>query len=132
MSGVDISKLQAGDRIRIRHLGLEGWQEVGTIGRRGFVTEPAGIYFALDGNGSLEGGANPEILEHEPAPKKVELALGDPLPDANSERQYLDAVEASHGGDEGEIWLRISKGESLLTYTEAERLALDILATVYA
>jgi len=135
MSGIDFSEIKVGDKVKLRARLLESvdWMAV------------TDIYEASNGSQRLEveGGwyvwthdpSYVEVIAHQPAPRKVEVTLGEPLHDAPrryvGERPYEPAYAALN--TEGTIYLAVSDGPStILSGLVARQLAADILATVGA
>jgi hypothetical protein len=121
MTAIDSAAIQAGDKVKVRYKGLvsEDWQTVARAPEVGWFELDSGISFYDDGNS--------EVIAHQPAPRKVEVTLGEPLGCGRQFGQIHAALSPRPGSDvrlgDAQHWFHISAGD-------ARQLALDILATV--
>lgn len=114
MSTVDLSKIQPGDRVRVRYRGLEGWLGV-TRPHNRLILEPLDAF--------LE---HVEILEHEPAARPVEVLL--PAPEHGEWTSTEGGVISVHAYlPDGEVSI-VTPEEAYLTPDDAEAFALRVLA----
>lgn len=140
MSDIDVSKIKVGDKVKIRHHQapaeydfMDRWAE-----SRDWMT----VRESVDGSlitapeSYVLGHPRVEVTAHQPAPRKVEVTLGEPL--VIDPRRYPAAEPnyprfyAAKSLDRA-VYLAAGGGEStVLDRDEARRLALDILATVGA
>jgi hypothetical protein len=126
MTGVDKSQIRPGDKVKIRHdeLVSEDWMD---------VTENVdGVLCAGKAQWFINGGYF-EVIAHQPAPRKVEVTLGEPL--TSRTRGYVEpswsslAVARLTTNDHA-LYFATGDGSTVVEFDTARRLALDILATV--
>lgn len=122
---VDFAAIRVGDKVKIRYHGLESpdWHEVIKLDVTGGLH--VGTVASVDWY--VAEGGEVAVIAHQPAPRKVEVTLGEPLTSAG--RVYA-AGAAAHRGSSPGVYLGVLGQISYLTPSEARRLALDILATV--
>jgi hypothetical protein len=125
MSGVDFAAIQVGDKVKIRWGGLvsEDWMEVIAVSSDDWVEvngwrahqEPRGI----------------DIIAHQPAPRKVEVTLGEPL--THETRSYehpsWSSLSVARLVTNDTLYLATGECSTVLAFATARQLALDILAT---
>lgn len=130
MSGNDFAAIQVGDKVKVRFRGLESvdWDTVAAVSPRNagdFLEMESGISFYTDVAGW-------EVIAHQPAPRKVEVTLGEPL--TRTERAYREPswspLSVARLVTLDDALYVATEGSTVLTSATARRLALDILATV--
>jgi hypothetical protein len=117
---VDFAAIRVGDRVKISYHGLEStdWHEVIRLHADGI--QVSGGWRISRREQDVPGGA--AVIAHQPAPRKVEVTLGEPL--GPSPRRYCGFVVTTSCLD---VYFDFGWR---LPPSDARRLALDILATV--
>lgn len=122
MTTIDLSKIKPGDRVRVKYCGLEGWQEVVESADGNLYARPVGIRL---------GAPIAEILEHAPAPQKIEVELPAPEP-GEWPCSHTKADSVYLGTDAGHVQVMTEvSGRAGIVYLrpdDAEAFALRVLS----
>lgn len=126
MSGIDFAAIKVGDKVKIGYRGLvsEDWAEVLFIDHASLRLSTGWTYLRSE---------SVNLIAHQPAPRKVEVTLGEPL--TRTERAYREPSWSSLSvarlvTNDDALYVATGEGSTVLTSATARRLALDILATV--
>ena len=141
-------EVKAGDKVKIR------WTQPAFAVEGGMrKIEESVDWLVVDGQ--LDAGryvlsnANVTILAHEPAPRKVEVELGEVYPPfeysgekSTKNKDYPDACDGfsyeylgagrNSDGEDLSIFIKVGEGATTLAPETARQFALDLLATVGA
>lgn len=128
MSGIDWAGIYIGDKVKLGYRGMVSadWAEVEFIDHASMRLSTGWTYLRSE---------SVHVIDHQPAPRKVEVTLGEPLPINPRHYWGTDCPEqtpTTYAAEQTDraIYLAVGGGPStILGRGEARRLALDILAT---